>query len=161
MSYKWRLWCDVHDWVYEWSDTPITQCPIENSDPVDTSKTFQVGEERIVIEISPNLDRVRSNYYNRVVSVIYDSEKFGPLHQVKVMSYMEYGLTSYDVEVYDKTNETSLIETNFNNTEDVTENNLGIISNPPEGRVILEINLKKVGSLSKYAYIQNIIFYSI
>ena len=160
MSYRWRLWCTIHGWVYGWDDNPITQCPIENSDPVDTNKTFQVGEEKGTVELTPTTYRIRSKNYQRVTSMVYDSETKGPLHRATVLSFMDSNLTSYSVEIYDKTNEVSLVETTFSNTGDFSENFIDIIPNPPEGKVVLEINMKVNGVKNKYAYISQIVLYS-
>jgi len=160
MSYKWRLWCTVHGWVYDWADIPITQCPTENSDSVDTTKTFKVGEEYAVVTIVPTEVKIKNGSYERVASIIYDPTNRGLLHRVKIMSYMDSGTTSYDVEIYDRTNNTSLIEANFTNIEDFDEQNLGIIQSPPEEKFYMEVNIKRTGTGKKYAHISQIILYT-
>ena len=117
-----------------------------------------MGREIPVIELTPIEINIKNNDYTRVVSIVYDTDFNGPLHRVKVLSYMDSGTTSYDVEVFDKTNETSLITANFTNTGDINESDLGLISSPPEGKVIIEINLKRTGI--GYAHINQIVLYT-
>ena len=160
MSYKWRLWCDVHEWVYDWSDTPITQCPIENSDTVDTTKTFKVGEENVVLNMSPIIIETESSNYERVCCVTYDSNMLGKLYRVKVMSYMDKNVDDYEVEVYDQTNEISLCSAQFTNTGDYQEKDVGLITSPPEGKIHININMRRNGKNKKYAHISGITFYT-
>ena len=160
MSYKWRILCTVHGWVYGWADTPITICPIEASDLVDLSTTVQVGREIETFVLTPTVFQIKNSNYNRVSSVVYNSDINGTLSRVKVMSYMDSGLTSYNVEVYDRTNNVSLVNATFTNTGDISEQNVGLIATPPDGKVTIEINVKCTGASNKYANISQIIFYT-
>ena len=157
MSYKWRLWCETHGWVYRWADIPITLCPINNSDVVDTEKTFQVGSEVETVVLTPITLKTKGSGYTKMASVVYDSATRGHLHRVKVVSNMEIGLTSYNVEVYDRTNNVSLINAEFTNISD-GEQNVGLLSSPPDGKVTIEINAKCNGWAAKYANISQVIF---
>ena len=159
MSQKWRLWCNVHNWVYGWSDEPITVCPIENADPVDISKTFKIGEEKIIFNLSTQTTKTDSSNYERVLSTVYDSNIHGPLSNVKIMAYMSNNVNNYSVEIYDQTNDVSLCSGKFTNTGDYETKNLDLISSPPEGKVILNVNIKRDASgKNKYAYISGVIF---
>ena len=121
----------------------------------------KVGEEVLVERITPIVDRVNNGNYTRVAIIHYDSNVSGPLRRVKVMSNMDNGTTSYDVEVYDHTNQVSLCSQTFTNTEDFGFSDLAVLSSPPEGIINLEINVKRNGGGSKkYAYIAEIVLYA-
>ena len=145
MSYKWRIRCTVHGWQYGWADTPITECPVESSDPLVAGMVYRVGQEVPVIGVIPKTTQISSTNYERIASISYDSEHWGELCRVKVMSSMDRGATSYDVEVYNRDDHTSVIESNFTNTGDVASSDLGHITTPPSGKVNLEINAKRNG----------------
>lgn len=160
MSLKYRLWCNVHGWVYDWADTPISLCPIENADSVDTAKVFQVGIEAPVLRIVPNLQKSNSTNYARVAAITYDPTILGTLSRVKILSSMDNGMTSYDVEVYNRTTFTSVITANFTNAGDLADNDIGLITTPPETKTIFEINVKRNGgNKKKYINVEQIVFY--
>jgi hypothetical protein len=69
---------------------------------------------------------------------------------------MSSGLTSYTIQVYDKTNSEIIAEKEFFNTES-NLNDLGIISNLPQTNSTFEVYVKTNGSKSANAYIENII----
>lgn len=161
MSYKWRIRCTVHGWQYGWADVPITECPIESSDPLVAGMVYRVGEEVPVMAMIPKTTKVNNGNYERIASVAYNSEYLGKLSRVKVSSSMDDGVTSYDVEVYNRDDQSSVIETNFTNTGDVQLSDIGYVASPPEGNVNLEINTKRNGGNgSKYVHIEQITLYT-
>lgn len=76
--------------------------------------------------------------------------------QIKVISFMEQGGTSYDVRLCDVTNNTIIASANLSNNEEQM-NSLGLISNLPLTESIFEIQSKIDGSTT--AYICNLNIY--
>ncbi len=75
------------------------------------------------------------------------------ISHMKIISMMEEGGTSYDVKVYDVTNNKQLAVANFNNTDE-SICDMGTLSNLPTGEAIVEIMAKVNGNTD--AYIKNI-----
>ncbi len=165
MSKKWRVYCTEpgdEGWQYVWADTVPTGCPNDPSHSFDIDSIVLLGRENPLIRISPHTRAVRGNNYTEVATCQFDPDEYeGTLRRVKVLSYLDSGATSYDVEVYDRDNNIQLVESNFTNTsEEVQEQSTGIISSPPSSKTILEINVKKTGGNdNKYARVTEIIFY--
>jgi hypothetical protein len=112
--------------------------------------------------MTPHTQNIRGNNYTEVATCQFDPDDYdGTLRRVKLLSYIDSGATSYDVEVIDRDNNVQLIENNFTNTsEEVQEQTMGVISSPPSSKTILEVNVKKTGGTSnKYARISEIVFY--
>ena len=165
MSKRWRIYCTEpgdEGWQYVWSDTVITECPNDSGHSVNTNITTLVGEEKPLIRILPHTTKVRGSNYTEVATCHFDPDEYsGELRRVKVLSYLDNGATSYDIEVFDRDNNIQLVENNFTNiSEEVQQQTTGLISSPPSSKTVLEINIKKTGgNNSKYARISEIIFY--
>jgi hypothetical protein len=145
MSNKYRIKCTVHDWQYVWSDTEVTTCPVEESDQILPDSVAIIEKEVPVISLIPLLKKVNNVNYTRIASIIYDSNVYGILRRVRILTSADAGITSYDVEVYSKNTYTSLVTGNFSSSEDLAIHYIGPIENFPEGIVNLEINVKKNG----------------
>lgn len=78
-----------------------------------------------------------------------------PSH-IQVISVMDTGGTSYDVKIYNVTNNNQIAITNLNNTEEMI-NDLGTLSNLPESPAIFEVHAKVNGNT--VALIKNIHIY--
>nr|QBK85692.1 MAG: hypothetical protein LCMAC101_02870 [Marseillevirus LCMAC101] len=114
------------------------------------------------MRIVPHTNKIRGNNYTKVADCSFDLNDYsGELRRVKVLSYLDSGATSYDIEVFDRDNNVQLVETNFTNTSgEVQEQATGVISSPPSSKTVLEVNVKKTGGNgSHYARISEIVFY--
>lgn len=160
MSCKYRIYCNVHGWQYTWAETPMTECPIESSDSVIANTLCCVGKEVQAFEITPYRTKMNVKEFGRAASAMFDPEIHGELRRVKILSRMEEGMTSYEVEVFDRTNHTSLVTNTFTNDVDMELKDIGLISTPPLGKVNLEINVKRNGGSSSHkTRIGQIVFY--
>jgi hypothetical protein len=161
MSTKYRLWCESHGWVYEWSNTEITQCPITPSDTVELSKIFKVGEEFAVITVSPTTLSTNSIDYSRMAAIMYDTINRGPLNNVKALTYMDDSVDSYDIEIHDDTNNISLFSvTGLINTGDFEEHILGPILDPPQDKVLIGVYMRKGTKQGNKCYLDQSVFYT-
>jgi hypothetical protein len=77
------------------------------------------------------------------------------------ISYMDPGITSYTIRIFDKTNKVIILDSNLTNTIESIQN-LGVLSNLPTTTSQLEVLIKKNGGGVKDAvYIENVIIYFI
>ncbi len=165
MSKKWRIYCTEpgdEGWQYVWADTVPTECPNDPGHSFNVDGIALVGREIPLIRIFPHTQIVRGVNYTEVATCHFDPDDYnGTLRRVKVLSYLDSGATSYDVEVYDRDNNVQLVESNFTNTSgEVQEQSTGVISSPPTSKTVLEINVKKTGgNNNRYARVGEIIFY--
>ena len=84
------------------------------------------------------------------------SKLWSNITNIKVISVMEDGGTSYDVKIYDVTNNNQIVLSNLNNT--IEQNcDLGTLSNIPVNEAIFEIQAKINGST--IAHIKNLNIY--
>jgi hypothetical protein len=84
------------------------------------------------------------------------TNKWKDVTHIKVISVMEEGGTSYDVRVFDVTNNLEIASANWNNTdEDICD--FGTLNNLPTGESILELHAKVNGS--SVAHIKNMNIY--
>jgi hypothetical protein len=78
---------------------------------------------------------------------------------IKIDSYMDVGITSYDIRVRDATNNNVMATANFTNTV-FTINDLGTISNVPTGEIAIEMDVRRNGGNNTLnVYINNAILY--
>lgn len=122
----------------------------------DTSKP----KETFYTETS-QIDSTKAMNYSRMIRFAYPgSDSCGIINYVEVLSRMDVGVTSYDVRLVDKLNNTVMAEaTGLTNTTD-SANDLGTISNIPTNRTILEIHVKHNGaSGNAFVFVDNAIIY--
>lgn len=104
---------------------------------------------------------IKTTSYSRSIRFTYPgSDRIGLIDYVSVLTSKDSNMTSYDIRLYDKTNNNVMAEvTGLTNTSD-DANDLGTISNIPAGKAILEIHAKRVGGKSNSKiYIDNAIIY--
>jgi hypothetical protein len=87
---------------------------------------------------------VSSSTYTTVASFSYPGSSSSAIDSVTVISYMDSGITSYDIRLFDATNSLEICTGNFSNTSEQI-NNLGTISNVPSGDAILELQARRNG----------------
>jgi hypothetical protein len=165
MSYKWRIICTEpgdEGYQFAWSDTAITECPNDSGHSVDVNSVTRIKEEKADIRIYPHTTKVKGSNYTEVATCYFNPDYYsGDLRRVKLLSYLDNGATSYDVEIFDRDNNVQLVESNFiNKSEEVQRQVTGVISSPPYSNTVLEINVKKTGGNNKKCvHISEIIFY--
>lgn len=107
------------------------------------------------------IDSTRAPNYTKVIRFIYPgSDSCGIIDYVEVLSRMNSGITSYDIRLVDKTNNTIMAEViGLTNTTD-SANDLGTISNIPTNKAVLEIHIKVNGANgNSFVYIDNAVIY--
>ena len=146
MSTKWRIYCTEpgdEGWHTAWSDMAITTCPSNVAHSVNSNSVTEIAREKEAFRITPTILDSDSTELLRMARIHYSTSLHGTLRRIKFIGNKEGNISSYDVEVYDVTNQVSLISANFTNTGIDDLNDLGVISSPPSGDVILEINAKQ------------------
>jgi len=163
MSKKWRVHCTEpgdEGWKYIWADSVPTGCPDDSGHSFNSDSIALVGRERALLRIAPHTRTVRGVNFTEIAVFSFDPDDHeGTLRRVKVLSYLDDGATSYDVELFDRNNNTQLIESNFTNMSgEHLEQYTGVLSTPPTSKTVLEVNVKKTGgNNNKYVRISEII----
>ena len=162
MSTKYRIYCTQsgdEGWQEVWSDTPPTTCPNNVSHSVNPNSIQEIGYEKEAYRISNLNIKIKTNSFSTIINTYYDTQKCGKLRRVKLVSYKDSNVTSYDVQVNNLTNAEILTTSNHTNNNSQLED-VGIISNFPEGNVFIEVNVKKNGgNVNQNITITEIIFY--
>ena len=163
MSYKYRIYCTEPSdigWQEIWSDVPPTTCPNNASHSVNSSSVQKIGEEKEVLRMSNLNKKIKISQFTKILSTYYDTKKFGKLRRVKLVSYKDNSVTSYDMEVLNLSDANILISNNHTNNDSNLED-IGLITSFPNYEVFLEINCKKNGgNITNKIYINEVIFYS-
>ena len=154
MSKRWRIYCTEpgdEGFKYIWSDTAPTECPNNATHSVNSNSVKQDMKEVSLLKISPSVRKLRSKNLEVVGICNFNPDDFpGTLRRVKILAYLDTGATSYDFEVYDRDNNTSLTSSNFTNMNNKYEEmETGVISSSPSAKTVLEFNLKKTGGSNK------------
>ncbi len=85
--------------------------------------------------------------YYRTYSFVFPGGSHGNL---KIHSYMDSGITSYDIRIFDCMSRLVLGTANYTNTSE-TQNNIGVLTNVSSTETIVEIHLRKNGGTSDKA----------
>ena len=119
----------------------------------------QMFETKNIVTVNPKVESVNTDSYRRIMVYIYPGNVYNTINNIKVVSYMDSGITSYDIQIRNATNGTTIVTKNLTNTTEQI-NDLGTLSNIPNSEARLEISVKKTGgNSSKYVYIESISFY--
>ena len=111
MSYRWKLYCQVHQMQYIWSDTAPTQCPINSSDPVNSDVVIdKVVRLRTTVD-SPQT--ISSATYQLVGSFITQGSSFfniasSPPLYIKIVTSVDTG--GYNIRLLTQPDQTVLHE---------------------------------------------------
>ena len=130
----------------------------------DHNNTLTVTALKTVnIPFYPKVEIVMNKSYISIGRFIYpgylNSSKFTG---IDILAYMDNGITSYDVEIVNREDNSIILEQNFTNTTmdlltftTINENNI------PENTAVIEISVKlnMSGKASKKVYIDNIAFW--
>lgn len=165
MATKYRIYCtEIGDegWQELWSDTVPTECPNNALHTINANSVQILDVSTEIFRINSfNIGKTSNNNFTRIIKTFY-SKNLLPLRLVKGIVYKTGNMDSFDLQIYDITNQNELLLVNniTNENEQITIN-LGIISNPPTNDCIIEINLKKNGGNNKSQIIlDELIFYS-
>lgn len=162
MSIKWKIYCtEVGDegWQEAWNNTAITTCPNNVAHSVNSNSVVEVAREMVSMQQSPSIMSTNSDTYDVLGVILYDTMTHGLLRRVKVISKMDVGATSYDIEIYDVTNTQQLATANFTNTV-YASNDTGVIGATLSGEVLIEIRAKRNGGTSENIHVTSAVFFS-
>jgi len=125
----------------------ITMNSIISSHAPSNEKTLSAH-----INAQTRKESIKSSTWFETASFTFPGGTFAKIYSY---SYMDDGATSYSVRVYDKTNNTVIVENSFTNT---VENQvyLGIGSNVPISKAVWKVQVKLNGNSSKRVYIENV-----
>ena len=113
-----------------------------------------------IVKFTPRSPDVKQSSYKREDTLIYEGKStFKNIVKISAVSYMNEGVTSYTIKVYDKTHNQTVAESTFTNTtEDVVD--LTPIQNVPTEKSVLELLVKKTGGNNKKrAYVDSVTMY--
>ena len=161
MAFQYRLYCTIHGYQYVWSDTLVTECPVNPADPINQDATCIVNQLRPAIQFAPTTTSANLSQPIRMGDIYYDMATMGTLSRIGIFSYCEKGVTSYSVEVYDKTNLKSLGKKSFSNKDDYVLNYIDNITQIDAPFAMLEIFVNVSATISKKkAYVSRVILYT-
>lgn len=90
----------------------------------------------------------QSDQYEVIMSLTIPGENTNAIQSINVLSYKTSNITSYDIKIYDATNNNTIAESNFSNNN-LTNNNMGTLTNLPSTESIIEVQAKKNGGNSQ------------
>lgn len=109
------------------------------------------------VTLIPSIDKFRLNLYTLCLSY-YFCGSCG-IKSIKIYSYMDPNTTSYDIKIVDITNNHVIASNNFNNIVPIL-NDIGTISNIPNGKAVFDVLIKKNGgSQGDIVYVKNVFIY--
>src|SRR3972149_505081 len=133
MSKRWNIYClDEAGWQFVWSETIPTTCPNNPAHSVDlTQERRVIAIEKLVMNIVPRDPISKSSNWTRMAVFSYDPQSLNKLYRIKLIAYMEPSITSFDCELFDVTNNQSLCQTTFTNTNQDSLLIMTPITTPP------------------------------
>lgn len=142
--------------------------PSEDGDTFEYDSTTPSGIKPVAKNTKKivKLNKTRSNItssgsYDALYEFVFPGGDVSSISSIKFLSYMDNGITSYDIRIYDSTNGTVIATVNLTNAVK-TIITLSSFNNIPTGDAIMEIQAKKNGgSGNKSIYLDDInIIYS-
>jgi hypothetical protein len=85
---------------------------------------------------------VSSNAYVKMVSLTIPGENSQAVSDIKVLAYKGGNATSYNVRVYDVTNDAVIAEAAFTNASQIVQS-MGTLSNLPAAEAVIEVQVRK------------------
>lgn len=115
-----------------------------------------------IIKFNPKNTTIKQTTFKREDTLIYQgTDVFGTVSRISAIAYMDSGVTSYTIKIYDKTNNATIVETTFTNTEEDIVH-LTPIQNVPTSEAVFELLVKKTGGKgNENAYIDSVTVYMI
>ena len=86
----------------------------------------------------------RSTNWDTILSVTVNGESVNHIQEIKILSFKDSSVDSYDIRVYDSTNNNVIASANFTNN-DVGIMDMGSLSNLPTSSAIFEFQAKRNG----------------
>lgn len=143
----------------------------EFSGEVDTAVLESIMQSHVA-DYSPSKD----NFYtytprkNSISSSLYQilggqfkyggATHVGTINYLSVISYKDPEITSYNIRIYDSTNNLTLAEKTGITNDEPLEIDLGTVANIPNSSVLLEVHAQRVGGTStSKVYIEQVIIY--
>lgn len=104
-------------------------------------------------------DFYKETAYKDISTYIYDgSNDLGTIKDILCVAYMDAGVDSFSIRIYDDTHNSVIAEKTFTN-DDRQSLSLAPLANIPTGKSIITVQIKKTGGNTKqYVYIENIQF---
>jgi len=100
----------------------------------------------------------RQNGYSFVGSITYPD--VGDIKEIEIISSMDSGITSYDIQMVNKLNNKIVAEANFTNTNKQRNTISTILNQPTElCDIDVSVNINKNGNSTKYVYIYSGMFW--
>jgi len=141
MSTKWRVYCTTHGYQFVWSDTEPIECPIDSNDTINSNRNVIILKENFWKEISISTKSITSSQYVRIHIFYHISN--ATLRRVSVSSFMQGStIQSYDIQIYNKTQDQIILTKNLTNTGDYTVTDVGMVSQTPDFGDEVEFNAK-------------------
>lgn len=111
-----------------------------------------------IITILPSTNRfTANNVYSKIISFQYMGNYSTTIDKIKILCYMDSGITSYDIKIVNIKSSLTLGSGNFNNTVEALCS-IDTITNIPKSSTTLDIYVKKNGGGgSLKIYITNIL----
>lgn len=141
--------------------------PSEEGQIVVSNSSVAAGAEYVNVSavvpsvlriVRPDIISILDLSYVTVIQFAYIPAEYGNITGVKIASYMNPGATSYDVRVYDQTNDEVLAEDNFTNTT-IALHDMGTLSNVPSNDSLINIQINRNGGLlNNAAFLNTVIF---
>jgi hypothetical protein len=160
MSFQYRILCSIHGYQYKWSDDIVSKCPINSSDIINSDFTCIVNQISFSRQITPLITQT-SLPNLKIGNFYYDVNNMRVLSRIGFLSYCDVGVTSYTIEVYDRTNLRSLGKSTFSNTDDYKMNYIDIIWDQLTINALIEFFISVNSTiLNKNVYVSKIVLYT-
>lgn len=146
------------------SQTTPTVCPTNAGHTIDVDSITIVSKEYNTYQSAPIQILTASTTYDEASvmhQLLYNIENYGIIKRIKVISLMDPGNTSYDIQVYDRSNTTEIVTGNFNNSSVYESKDLGELNYAQDGDFIIELRAKKNGgTVNDHVYISSFVIYT-
>lgn len=106
----------------------------------------EIIDNYLINHITPQFQTIDKSEYFRIHSFIVKGEKAESIQEIKVLVCQDSDITSYDVKIYDRTNDKVIAEQNFTNTS-IAINNMGTLNNLPKNESIFDVLVKRNGGV--------------
>lgn len=129
----------------------------DSTQPLGVKKTSNPGLAKKYVRANKARNQnAPNNTYTTLYAFIYPGADVGTLEKISVISYMDAGPTSYDIQIYDVTHSNAIATQNFSNTTPAI-NTITSFSNIPNSDSIIEVRAKKNGvSVLTNVYVEDL-----
>jgi hypothetical protein len=145
---------DVVDIVFESALSVGEQTTL---DTLISNHTPTVKQGSIKNTYIPHDNKIKAKTFKKILSFIFQGSNTIELTHIKMISYLDTG-TSYDVKIYDSTNNNTIVTINSTNaTENIID--MGTISNLPAEQSKFELHVRVSGTKKPTAYVDSIFLF--